>query len=211
MKKLLFLLNSLVFLYADGIKEEREQRLQDTYSHYNSEQGTEITGISPENITETDNGTLIISNERVYGEDVSIQTGRNTHRVIIKNVKVRTRGNQQSSGSSSSASLDIKTDDNTKVEIRHVAIDANSERRNVVSNKDVCVGALCIQSGENSDIDINNLDISNTNTHYTATTTNENKGKVCAGALCIQSGDSDIDINNYTVRSDGSNTYESNK
>ena len=160
----------------------------------------------------TENGILIISNERVYGEDVSIKAGKNIHKVIIRNLKIRTNGRNQIIEGSSTSALNIDTDDNTELDINDVSIDTNSERRTVTSSEsEVCAGALCIQSGKNSEIDIDSLSIFNNDSHYSATSDTRNRGKVCAGALCIQSDNSEISIDDYVSESDGSNLYRANK
>ena len=212
MKILISICFLVIASFSSEIGEQREQRLNETYSHYGNSEETEINGISSENISESDNGVLIISNERVYGEDVSIKTGDNIHRVIIRNLKVRTNGRNQVLEDSSTASLNIDTDDNTILDINNVDIDTDLETRTIESRKSkVCAGAVCIQSGEDSEVDINSLNISNNNSHYSATSNSENRGKVCAGALCIQSDNSEIRINDYTSETDGSNSYTAKK
>ena len=198
--------------FSTEIGELREQRLQATYSHYGDNEDTEVRGISAENITETENGTLIISNERVYGEDVSIKAGKNIHKVIIRNLKIRTNGRNQIIEGSSTSALNIDTDDNTKLAINDVFIDTDSDTRAIESSKSkVCAGALCIQSGKNSEINIDSLSISTSDSHYSAISDSKINGKVCAGALCIQSDDSDIEINDYLSESDNQNLYRANK
>ena len=213
MKKIILNIFLLVVTsFSSEMEEEREQRLQERYNHYSDDENTEVKGISSENITETENGTLIISNERVYGEDVSIKTGNNIHKVIIKNLKIRTNGRSQIVEDSSTAALNIDTDDNTELDINDVDIDTNSEIRTIVSSKsEVCAGALCIQSGENSEINIDSLSISTSDSHYSSTSNSKNTGKSCAGSLCIQSDNSDIGINDYVLESDSLNSYRANK
>jgi len=217
MKKILILSINIFFslVYASSIQEDREQRLEDTYKHYDNQEGTIVEGISKENITETNNGTLIIQNEHIYSnsskDDISIKTGRKTHRIIIRNLKIRTNGNQANNMESTNSAVSIKSDKNTQIRMNNVEIDTNSENRIVSANREkVCAGALCIQS-EKGNIDINNLNINNRNSNYTATSTHKNRGKVCAGALCIQSDNSDITIDNYSSKASGVNSYHSNK
>lgn len=194
------------YVHSGSVQDNRAERLNQ------HKKVTEVKGIENKYVTKASNGNIYIQNARVYSGSksnrtgrVSIDAGTGTRKIIVKNVKVSSR--HSSSDSSSTAVLDIKTKNNTKVIVKNSNISASGVNLYSTSNREKnCVGALCIQTNSRSDILISNTDVSTRGSSMTLTT-GSNAKKNCAGALCVQADDSSVKIVNSRVSSTGTNEF----
>ena len=174
-------------------------------------QHTEIKGIDQKYITKASNGNIYIKNARVYTEksnnngQVSIKSGSNTKKIILSNVKIRSRNISTKTNKSTDAILSIITNKNTDINIRNLDIDARNVKLKTHSRElNTCAGALCIQS-KNNNINIENLNISSSSLN--SEVYSHGKGSKCAGALCIQGNESIINLHNVDILNSGTTLY----
>jgi len=196
-----FVLSSLLF--GSSIQDEREERIK------KHSKVTEVKGVHPKYVRKASNGNIYIKNARVYtgskySEDgkVSIQTGSNTRKIVIKNLKIDSRHNSSFTNNSNEGILSIEANSNTGVvvessDIRVHNVDLKSSSNSIKS----CVGALCIQSDRNSNIMVKNTNVSISSSD--AILTSSAKGKKCVGAICIQTDESDVLIHDVNIRNSG--------
>lgn len=195
-------------LYAGSVQDARNARL----NNYN--RTTEIRGVKTKHITKASNGNLYINNTYIYSGSkdnatgrVSIETGRDTREVIIKNIRINSKNNSSITNESSDAILSIDTNKNTKINIKNLKIESDNVRLNSSSNQNkVCAAALCIQAGGNNDILIDNTAITTSSTDATINKKRSSK-KNCVGGLCIQTENSDVVVMDSTITSNGSSNF----
>ena len=199
-------------LIAGTVQENRENRLQEHI------RVTEVTGVKSENVIKASNGNIYIQNARVYtGSEespdgkVSVKTNSSTRKVVIKNVKVHSRNNHTSSNEASNAILSVETSGNTEVIIKDSSVKShNVTLHNKGRKENICAGALCIQSSENSHIVVDNVKITTDSTDVSIDSST-NQGKKCAGALCIQTEGSEVNVIDSEITSYGSNEFKINE
>lgn len=202
---IIILLN--LFLYSGSVQENRNNRL----SQHNKV--SEVKGIESKYVTKASNGNIYIQNARVYSGSknnktgrVSIDTGTETRKVILKNLRVSSR-NSISNNQSTNSVLSIKSKKNTTVVLKNSNIHASRVHLHNSSNHEKnCVGVLCVQSDDKSKVLISNTSVSARGSNMSLTT-GSNAKKNCIGVLCIQTDKSSIDIKNSDVSSAGTNNF----
>jgi len=196
-------------LIAGNVQENRENRLKEHH------RVTEVHGVKPENVIKASNGNIYIKNARVYTGSrespdgkVSVKTDSSTRKVVIKNVKIHSRNNNAYSSDSSNAVLSIETSSRTKVVIKDSDVKSHNVNLHSESReKNVCAGALCIQSDEDSNILVDNVKVTTDSTDVSINS-HTNEGRMCAGALCIQTEGSEVNVMDSTITSYGNNEFE---
>lgn len=196
--------------YAGSVQDNRNDRL-------NEHKVSEVKGIESKYVTKASNGNIYIQNARVYSGSknnrtgqVSIDTGTETRKVILKNLKVSSK-NSASTNQSTNSVLSIKTKENTTVVVKNSNIHASGVNLNSSSNDEKnCVGVLCVQSDDNSKVLISNTNVSARGSSM-GLTTGSNAKKSCTGVLCVQADESSIDIRNSDVSSSGTNNFSTIK
>lgn len=185
------------FLIADNIQRSHTK--------------VEIKGIDQKNITKASNGNIYIRNAKIdanqlENNQVSIKGGSDAKKIIISNIKIRSRNTSTVNKNSNNAILAISSNQDTDIRLKNIDIDSHNVKQITHSrSENICAGALCIQ-GKNNNIDIKNLDISSSSLNAEVHSSKSNSR--CVGALCIQSENSVISLENILVEDKGSTLYK---
>jgi hypothetical protein len=207
-KNIVILAIYMTYSHSGGVQKAREVRLQQY------KPTSEVKGINPSNVIQAKNGNLYIQNARAYQGSkyspngrASIEAGRNTNKIFIKNFKGYSRHNSSKSNGSSDAVLSVSSNSRTSIHIDNANVESNNVKLNNSSyGKKSCAGALCVQSGDKSNVLIENTRITSRSTKAMAS--GAKSDKICAGALCVQADDkNNIQIRNVDIISDGNNDF----